>query len=81
MEFICSSIAVVRNHNLPADPLRAATEYTRAMNATKLERIFAKPFLANLDGHHEGVQALAKHPLRDAIVFSGSRNGEVLFYS
>lgn len=30
-------------------------EYVRAMNATKLERVFAKPFVANLAGHTGGI--------------------------
>ena len=29
-------------------PFEKAREYTRALNATKLERMFAKPFLAQL---------------------------------
>lgn len=53
---------VVRNFNTPADPFRSQVEYTRALNATKLERVFAKPFVASLDGHVDGVQVLAKHP-------------------
>lgn len=27
-------------------------------------RVFAQPFIASLDGHHEGVSTLTKHPLR-----------------
>lgn len=73
-----SVYSVVRNHNLPSDSFRAQTEYTRALNATKLERVFAKPFLANLDGHTEGVSSMAKHPLRDSIVLSASRDGQVM---
>uniref|UniRef100_A0A914QNQ0 Uncharacterized protein n=1 Tax=Panagrolaimus davidi TaxID=227884 RepID=A0A914QNQ0_9BILA len=46
------------------DPLRHAVEYTHAMNAAKLERVFAKPFIACLDGHNEGVGILSKHTLR-----------------
>ena len=32
------------------------------MNAVKLERVFAKPFLGSLDGHRDGLTCLAKHP-------------------
>ncbi|VDM54502.1 unnamed protein product [Angiostrongylus costaricensis] len=69
--------AIVRNWNAPEDPFRAQTEYTRALNATKLERVFAKPFVATLDGHVEGVHILAKHPSRPSIVLSGARDGQV----
>lgn len=61
------SILVVRNWNAPQDPFRAQTEYTRALNATKLERVFAKPFVASLDGHLEGVHIMAKHPGKNVI--------------
>ncbi|QQP37265.1 WD repeat and SOF domain-containing protein 1, partial [Caligus rogercresseyi] len=30
----------------------------------KLEKVFAKPFLGSLDGHTDGISALAKHPKR-----------------
>ena len=72
---------MVRNHNVEADSFRAQTEYVRAMNATKLERVFAKPFLASLDGHTEGVSCMAKHPIRGSIVLSAGRDGQVLFLS
>ncbi|VDM78641.1 unnamed protein product [Strongylus vulgaris] len=68
---------LVRNWNAPQDPFRAQTEYTRALNATKLERVFAKPFVASLDGHMEGVHILVKHPDRPSIILSGARDGQV----
>uniref|UniRef100_A0A1I7WBK0 WD_REPEATS_REGION domain-containing protein n=1 Tax=Heterorhabditis bacteriophora TaxID=37862 RepID=A0A1I7WBK0_HETBA len=68
---------LVRNWNAPQDPFRAQTEYTRALNATKLERVFAKPFVASLDGHLEGVHLIAKHPGRPSIVITGARDGQV----
>ncbi|CAD6191420.1 unnamed protein product [Caenorhabditis auriculariae] len=72
---------VVRNFNLPADPFRAQTEYTRALNATKLERVFAKPFVASLDGHLEGVHVLAKHPKQPSTILSGARDGQVKIWN
>lgn len=53
-------------------------EYTRALNATKLERVFAKPFLASLDGHRDGVNCMAKHPKSLSTMLSGSCDGEVI---
>ena len=50
--------------------------YIRALNATKLERVFAKPFLASLDGHRDGVNCLAKNPKSLATVLSGACDGE-----
>ena len=43
-------------------PFEAEREYQRALNAVKLERVFAKPFLGSLDGHRDGLTCLAKHP-------------------
>lgn len=34
----------------------------RALNAVKMERMFAKPFVAALEGHLEGVEVIVKQP-------------------
>eukprot|EP00121_Abeoforma_whisleri_P003390 Awhi_evm1s3046 len=47
-----------RNYAPEAHPFEKAREYTRALNATKLDRVFAKPFIAHLDGHRDGVYSL-----------------------
>jgi len=59
------------------DPLRHAVEYTRALNAAKLDRVFAKPFVGSFEGHNEGVHVLTKHPLRLGTILSGARDGQV----
>uniref|UniRef100_A0A914QBN9 Uncharacterized protein n=1 Tax=Panagrolaimus davidi TaxID=227884 RepID=A0A914QBN9_9BILA len=56
-------------------PLRHTVEYT--MNAAKLERVFAKSFIACFDGYNEGVGVLSKHPLRLSHLLSGARDGQV----
>ncbi|GAV27155.1 hypothetical protein PMKS-000616 [Pichia membranifaciens] len=54
--------ALPRNLNPELHPFERAREYTRALNATKLERVFAQPFVGTLgDGHRDGVYALAKN--------------------
>ncbi|KAK3772275.1 hypothetical protein RRG08_039093 [Elysia crispata] len=58
-------------------PFTLGREYQRALNATKLERVFAKPFLCGLDGHRDTIQALAKFPTRLAHVLSAASDGEV----
>ena len=72
-------ISVQRNFDPSLHPFEAPREYTRALNAVKLERVFAKPFLGSLDGHRDGIHCLQKHPDRLAICFSGSCDGEVSF--
>uniref|UniRef100_A0A914LZ93 Sof1-like protein domain-containing protein n=1 Tax=Meloidogyne incognita TaxID=6306 RepID=A0A914LZ93_MELIC len=66
-----------RSYIVNQDPFRHQVEYTRALNAAKLERVFAKPFLASFDGHNEAVNLLEKHPLRLSTVLSGARDGQV----
>ncbi|KAL4400760.1 Protein Sof1 [Malassezia pachydermatis] len=58
-------------------PFEKPREYTRALNAAKLDRLFAKPFVAALEGHIDGVYALARHPKRLDIMASGSGDGEI----
>uniref|UniRef100_A0A1I7YMH1 DDB1- and CUL4-associated factor 13 n=1 Tax=Steinernema glaseri TaxID=37863 RepID=A0A1I7YMH1_9BILA len=66
-----------KNYNAPKDSFQPAVEYSRAMNATKLSRVFAKPFMAALDGHNEGVHILTLHPTCLSTLLSGARDGQV----
>lgn len=68
---------VPRNYDPTLHPFEIPREYTRALNATKLERVFAKPFLASLDGHRDGVNCMAKHPKSLSTLLSGACDGEV----
>ncbi|KAF0045005.1 hypothetical protein F2P81_001534 [Scophthalmus maximus] len=67
---------VPRNYDPTLHPFEVNREYTRALNATKLERVFAKPFLASLDGHKDGVNCMAKHAKSLSKLLSGSCDGE-----
>lgn len=66
-----------RNYNPSLHPLEAPREYVRALNAVKLERVFAKPFIGSLDGHRDGVSCMSKHPQRLAVLASGAFDGEI----
>lgn len=70
-------IAVPRNYDPALHPFEVPREYVRALNATKLERVFAKPFLNSLDGHRDGINCMAKHPKSLSTVLSGACDGEV----
>lgn len=72
-----SLFSVPRNYDPALHPFEVSREYTRALNATKLERVFAKPFLASLDGHRDGVNCMAKHTTSLSTLLSGSCDGEV----
>ncbi|KAL8768238.1 MAG: hypothetical protein Q9209_005468 [Squamulea sp. 1 TL-2023] len=67
-----------RNLNPALHPFERAREYTRALNATKLERMFAAPFIAQLGkGHVDGVYTMAKDPESLERFASGSGDGVV----
>lgn len=70
-----------RNFSAPRDPFQPVIEYTRALSAAKLNRVFAKPFIGSLDGHQDGVNILAKHPLRLPIVLSGGQDGQIRLWN
>ncbi|GJD12916.1 DDB1- and CUL4-associated factor 13 [Galdieria sulphuraria] len=67
----------IHNPDPVLHPFERAREYKRAINAVKLDRIFAKPFLYALEGHVEGIYAVAKSRSNTALVASGSADGQV----
>ncbi|XP_055371263.1 DDB1- and CUL4-associated factor 13 [Condylostylus longicornis] len=68
---------IKRNYDPALHPLESAREYVRALNATKLDKVFAKPFVGNLDGHRDGIYCFGKHPKRLSILNSGGYDGEL----
>ena len=67
-----------RNLDPALHPFERAREYTRALNATKLERMFAQPFVCQLGrGHVDGVYALARDPEALERMASASGDGVV----
>lgn len=53
---------VHRNLDPSLHPFEQAREYQRALTATKVDKIFARPFLGALDGHSDGVFCSATSP-------------------
>lgn len=69
---------VTRNLDPNLHPFERAREYTRALNATKVERMFAQPFLGSFEpGHVDGVYSFAKDPNSLEHFASGSGDGVV----
>lgn len=54
-----------------------AVEYVRALNAAKLEKVFARPFVGAMDGHRDGVSSMAKNQALLKGIFSGSEDGDI----
>ncbi|GIZ01400.1 DDB1- and CUL4-associated factor 13 [Caerostris extrusa] len=72
---------VYRNFDPSLHPFEVNREYTRALNAAKLERLFAKPFMYSLDGHKDGIQCMLKHQTSLSIMFSGACDGEIRMWN
>lgn len=64
-----------RNLDPALHPFDKPREYTRALNAAKLDRLFAKPFVGALEGHIDGIYSIAKDTNRLNVVASGSGDG------
>uniref|UniRef100_A0A2K5CQP1 DDB1- and CUL4-associated factor 13 n=1 Tax=Aotus nancymaae TaxID=37293 RepID=A0A2K5CQP1_AOTNA len=72
---------VPRNYDPTLYAFEVPQELVRALHATNLEQVFAKLFLASLDGHRDGVSCLAKYPKNLATVLSGACDGEVRIWN
>jgi WD repeat and SOF domain-containing protein 1 len=67
-----------RNLDPSLHPFEKAREYTRALNATKMERMFAQPFLGDLGrGHVDGVYKIEMDPEALDRLASGSGDGVI----
>ncbi|THH17999.1 hypothetical protein EW146_g2929 [Bondarzewia mesenterica] len=72
---------VQRNLDPLLHPFSRARERTRALNATKMERMFAKPFIASLEGHVDAVEVMARKPDSVTDVASASWDGEIILHN
>lgn len=68
---------VHRNRDPALHPFHRAREYTKALVATKMDKIFAKPFVGALDGHVDSVFCLSTIRSKVVPLISGSCDGEV----
>lgn len=67
-----------RNIDTSVHPFERAREYKRALNAVKIERMLAHPFICQLgQGHVDGVYQLAKDPNSLNTLASASGDGVV----
>lgn len=69
---------VKRSQQPELHPFQKGREYVRALNAVKLDKHFAKPFVGALSGHMDGVHCLAKSPTALTMLVSGGCDGEVI---
>ncbi len=71
---------VFRNPNPTIHPQFKAREYVRALNSAKIEKIFAKPFVASLENHTDGIKSMSKNPKLINEVVSGSFDGQIILW-
>ncbi|TEB19329.1 hypothetical protein C9890_0235 [Perkinsus sp. BL_2016] len=76
-----SMTPVFRSSAKHLHPLMIERERQRAVNAAKLERMFAKPLVASLSGHTDGISALSRCRTSLAPVITGAYDGELIFWS
>lgn len=70
-------VRVERNPDPVLHPFEQAREYTRALNAAKLDKVFAKPFVGALSGHMDGVYSMAVNRTSLSSFVSGACDGEI----
>jgi DDB1- and CUL4-associated factor 13 len=67
-----------RNLNEAVHPLARVREYQRAVNAVKLDRMFAKPFLGDFEqGHQDGITTLSTSRRALLPLVSGCVDGSI----
>ncbi|XP_057972238.1 uncharacterized protein LOC131160495 [Malania oleifera] len=66
-----------RNYDPQLRPQEKAVEYVRAVNAAKLEKIHARPFIGAMDAHVDAISCMAKNPNHLKGIFSGSMDGDI----
>ncbi|KAL6570701.1 hypothetical protein OROGR_000251 [Orobanche gracilis] len=71
---------VHRNLDPSIRPQEKAVEVVRAINAAKLDKIFARPFVWAMDGHIDGISSMAKNPKQLKGLFSGSMDGDIFLW-
>ncbi|KAG2159296.1 WD40 repeat-like protein [Suillus bovinus] len=70
-----------RNLDPLMHPFARARERNRALNAAKMDKLFAKPFVGALEGHIDAVEVLCKKPGSLSAVASGSWDGGVMLHN
>ncbi len=71
---------VQRNPNPNLHVMSKPWEFQRALVASKIQKIFSKPFVGNLSGHTDAISILCKSPMSMTNFVSGSFDGEIRFW-
>nr|CCC93063.1 conserved hypothetical protein [Trypanosoma congolense IL3000] len=71
---------VNRNYDTKYNPMAKQVEFTRAIRAAKLDRMFAKPFFGALGGHRDTIQSIDVDYTSLSTVVSGSIDGGMIVW-
>ncbi|XP_954494.1 WD40 domain protein, putative [Theileria annulata] len=71
----------MRNPDPALHPFSRAREYMRALIATKLSKMFAKPLISVLEGHTDSVNTMAVSRTQLTDLFTGCCKGEVRMWN
>ncbi|CCW68900.1 unnamed protein product [Phytomonas sp. Hart1] len=69
-----------RNYDPKFNPMAKQVEFTRAVRAAKLDRMFAKPFVAALQGHQDTIRSIATDYTNLSTTATGSIDGELIIW-
>ena len=68
---------VFRNFDPSLLKQEKVVEYVRVLNAAKLDKVFAGPFIGAMDGHIDSISCMVKNPNYLKRIFSGSMDGDI----
>jgi WD repeat and SOF domain-containing protein 1 len=71
---------VFRNNNPNLHQFSKPREYMRALNAVKLEKVFAKPFICSLNNHTDGIKCMGKNNKNLSEIISGGFDGQIILW-
>jgi WD repeat and SOF domain-containing protein 1 len=69
-----------RNFDPKQNPMARQVEYARAVRSAKMDRLFAKPFVGAMSGHHDTVLSIAVDPTNLSSIASGANDGELIVW-
>ena len=69
-----------RNYDSKFSPMAKQVEFTRAVRSAKLDRMFAKPFVAAMSGHRDTIQSIAADLTNLSTLVSGAMDGGLVVW-
>ncbi|THD17990.1 putative u3 small nucleolar rna (U3 snorna) associated protein [Fasciola hepatica] len=71
---------IPRNYSQEEHPFASEREYVRAMNAAKIQRIMAKPFIGALEGTTERMTSISLNSETLGLAVFGTADGKIQYW-